>query len=72
VACGFYYYLKIVRAMYWQAPTDADKIPVNPLSRATMSALIVATIWLGIYPWPILEAAYPRHARVALRSTMNR
>jgi len=56
VACGFYYYLKVVRAMYWQAPVGADKIPVNALSRATMSALIVATIWLGIYPWPILEA----------------
>ena len=72
VACGFYYYLKIVRAMYWQAPAGADKIPVNVLSRATMSALIVATIWLGIYPWPILDAAQPRQARVALRSTINR
>ncbi len=56
VACGFYYYLKVVRAMYWQVPTSEEKIPVNILSRATMSALIVATIWLGIYPWPILEA----------------
>ena len=56
VACGFYYYLKVVRAMYWQVPTSDEKIPVNALSRATMSALIVATIWLGIYPWPILEA----------------
>jgi NADH-quinone oxidoreductase subunit N len=72
VACGFYYYLKIVCAMYWQAPAGADKIPVNVLSRATMSALIVATIWLGIYPWPILDAAQPRQARVALRSTINR
>src|SRR5438552_11959807 len=56
VACGFYYYLKVIRAMYWQVPTSEEKIPVNALSRATMSALIVATIWLGIYPWPILEA----------------
>ena len=23
VACGFYYYLKVVRAMYWEA-TDSD------------------------------------------------
>ena len=65
VACGFYYYLKVVRAMYWQAPTDADKIPVNALSRATMSALIVATIWLGIYPWPILEALKPARENAA-------
>ncbi len=56
VACGFYYYLKVVRAMYSQAPTNTDKIPVNALSRATISSLIAATIWLGIYPWPILGA----------------
>src|SRR2546425_3505369 len=56
VACGFYYYLKVVRAMYWQVPTSEEKIPVNALSRLAISALIVATIWLGIYPQPILEA----------------
>ena len=69
VACGFYYYLKVVRAMYWQVPTSEEKIPVNILSRATMSALIVATIWLGIYPWPILDAVKPQRECVALRST---
>ena len=72
VACGFYYYLKVVRAMYWQAPTSTERIPVNALSRATMSALIGATIWLGIYPWPILESVGRQHERVALRSTINR
>jgi NADH-quinone oxidoreductase subunit N len=56
VACGFYYYLKVVRAMYWQPAAKVDTIPVNALSRLAMSALIVATIWLGIYPQPILNA----------------
>ena len=56
VACGFYYYLKVVRAMYWQPAAKVDNIPVNVLSRLTMSALIVAIICLGIYPVPILEA----------------
>ena len=68
VGCGFYYYLKVVRAMYWPAPTASygigsgesgdriDTIPVNGLSRLALSALIVATIWLGIYPQPILDA----------------
>src|SRR6184192_2877173 len=32
VGCGFYYYLKVVRAMYWQS-TNLAKIPVNGLSR---------------------------------------
>jgi NADH-quinone oxidoreductase subunit N len=56
VGCGFYYYLKVVRAMYWQSTSKIDRIPVNGLSRAAISALIIATIWLGVYPQPILEA----------------
>jgi NADH-quinone oxidoreductase subunit N len=56
VACGFYYYLKVIRAMYWQPSARIDNIPVSGLSRLAMSGLIVAIIWLGIYPTPILEA----------------
>ncbi|HTL77774.1 MAG TPA: NADH-quinone oxidoreductase subunit N [Candidatus Babeliales bacterium] len=56
VGCGFYYYLKVVRAMYWQSDSKTDSIPVNGLSRVIISALIVATVWLGVYPQPILDA----------------
>jgi len=56
VGCGFYYYLKVVRAMYWQSTTNLTKIPVTGLSRFAISALIIATIWLGVYPQPILDA----------------
>jgi len=56
VACGFYYYLKVVRAMYWQPAAKMDKIPVSALSRFAMSALVLAIICLGIYPQPILDA----------------
>src|SRR2546421_6338326 len=56
VGCGFYYYLKVVRAMYWESSAKLDKIPVNGLSRLAISALIAATIWLGVYPQPILDA----------------
>ena len=56
VGCGFYYYLKVVRAMYWQSDSKTDAIPVNGLSRVVISALIIATIWLGVYPQPILDA----------------
>jgi NADH-quinone oxidoreductase subunit N len=56
VGCGFYYYLKVVRAMYWQSTTNSSKIPVNGLSRLAISALVIATIWLGIYPQPIFDA----------------
>jgi len=56
VGCGFYYYLKVVRAMYWQSSSDVGSVPVNGLSRVAISALIVATIWLGVFPQPIFEA----------------
>jgi NADH-quinone oxidoreductase subunit N len=56
VGCGFYYYLKVVRAMYWQSAAKTEKIPVSGLSRLAISAMIVATIWLGVYPQPILDA----------------
>ena len=56
VGCGFYYYLKVVRAMYWQSTPNLTKIPVNGLSRLAISGLIIATIWLGVYPQPILDA----------------
>ena len=56
VGCGFYYYLKVVRAMYWQTGVNTDKISVNGLSRLTISALVIGTIWLGVYPQPILDA----------------
>jgi NADH-quinone oxidoreductase subunit N len=56
VGCGFYYYLKVVRAMYWQSAAKTGKIPVSGLSRVAISALVVATIWLGVYPQPVLDA----------------
>jgi len=72
VACGFYYYLKVVRAMYWQSAATIDKIPLSALSRFAMSALILAIIGLGIYPQPILKAFEPMRGRVAATSTTVR
>ena len=60
VACGFYYYLKVIRAMYWPARdqplAEKETIAVSALSRTMMGGLMVATIVLGVYPQPILRA----------------
>jgi NADH-quinone oxidoreductase subunit N len=64
VACGFYYYMKVVRAMYWQPAAKTDSIPVSGLSKLAMSALIVAIIWLGIYPKAIFKALEPQRGPV--------
>ncbi|MFM8886760.1 MAG: NADH-quinone oxidoreductase subunit N, partial [Chthoniobacterales bacterium] len=56
VAAGFYFYLKVIRAMYWQQPAnpDAPEIEVSPLAKITIALLCALIIWLGIYPAPLL------------------
>ena len=57
VGCGFYYYLKVVRAMYWLEPaSEAGPIQISGLSRFTMALLIAGIFVLGVYPQPILNA----------------
>jgi NADH-quinone oxidoreductase subunit N len=57
VGAGFYYYFKVVRAIYWDAPpSSAEKIVVSPLTRVAIIAMIVATFVLGVYPQPIFDA----------------
>ncbi len=52
VGCGFYYYLKVVRAMYWQAAAvgNTSEIPVSRLSMVTISALVLLIFLFGIFP----------------------
>jgi NADH-quinone oxidoreductase subunit N len=70
VACGFYYYLKVVRAMYWQPAGNSATIPLSALSRTAIVAMIIATIFLGVYPQPILRALkQPAGQHIAARST---
>jgi NADH-quinone oxidoreductase subunit N len=61
VAAGFYYYLKVIRAMYWQQPADPDapEIEIGPLAKITIALLCALIIWLGVYPAPLL-ALLPR------------
>ena len=51
VGCGFYFYLKVVKAMYWQpAPADAAPIPVSRLSLIAMWIMVFLIFALGIFP----------------------
>lgn len=67
VACGFYYYLKVVRAMYWLEPTNAEPVAVSLFSRLTMIGLMAAIFVLGVYPQPILNALKAPIAITAIR-----
>jgi len=55
VACGFYYYFKVVRAIYWQpAAEGASEIRVPGPTRLVLGLLAVTTVVLGVFPQPIL------------------
>jgi NADH-quinone oxidoreductase subunit N len=54
VAAGFYYYLKVVRAMFWNISKDTSPIAVSGLTRATIGVLVFLIFFLGVYPEPIL------------------
>ena len=55
VASGFYYYLKVVRAMYWQpVPDGAQAIAVPPLSKFLIAFLSIGISAFGIFPQPLL------------------
>ncbi len=57
VASGFYYYFKIVRAMYWQpAPEGAGPVPVSKLSSLAIIVLAALIVVLGVYPRLLIEA----------------
>ena len=54
-AAGFYYYLKIVRAMYWNPPKETAPITVGATMKVLVILLIAATLILGVYPQPLLS-----------------
>ena len=56
VGAGFYYYLKVVRAMYWLEPSAQTAIPFSGLTRVTIISLAVLIFVFGIYPAPIMGA----------------
>jgi NADH-quinone oxidoreductase subunit N len=51
VGCGFYFYLKVVRAMYWQSSSaSVVAIPVSKLSWAAIVIMVILIFVLGIFP----------------------
>ncbi|MEI6560593.1 MAG: NADH-quinone oxidoreductase subunit N [Verrucomicrobiota bacterium] len=55
VAAGFYYYLKVVRAMYWNVAKATEPVVASGLTQATMGVLIALIFVLGVWPQPILQ-----------------
>ena len=53
-AAGFYYYFKVIRAIWWSAPSDDAKPLVLPsITKAAVAVLTVAVIVIGFWQEPI-------------------
>ena len=50
---GFYYYFKVIRAMWWMPPADDTPVTVPPISAACIAVLTIAVLLFGIWPQPI-------------------
>jgi NADH-quinone oxidoreductase subunit N len=53
-AAGFYYYLKVVRAMWWAEPGQQGAVSLPPVSKVCVAVLTLATLVFGVWPQPIL------------------
>jgi NADH-quinone oxidoreductase subunit N len=53
-ATGFYYYLKVVRAMWWAEPGQQTVVSLPAISKACVTILTLATLVFGVWPQPIL------------------
>lgn len=79
VACGFYYYLKVIRAMYFQPPWNdqTDAIPSSALTKALMIVTVAGIIVFGVYPKPVLNlyqgpaSKHPVYTRTAKLNPLN-
>ena len=53
-AAGFYYYFKVIRAIWWSAPGDDAKPLVLPsITKAAVGVLTIAVIVIGFWQEPI-------------------
>jgi NADH-quinone oxidoreductase subunit N len=50
---SLYYYLRVVKAMFLEQPTETVQIQVPLGSQAILTALMIPTLGLGIYWQPL-------------------
>lgn len=57
VVVSLYYYLCVVKRMYFREPVDSSVLEVSGASKALLYVGIAVTFFLGIYMGPLVEAA---------------
>ncbi len=54
VGAGFYYYFKLIAAMYWNKPASDKPLEASHITKAYLITAAVVTLILGIYPAPLM------------------
>lgn len=54
VGCGFYYYFKVIRAIFWQSPASEEAIAVPLPTQLILWLLSAGILIFGVFPQPIL------------------
>jgi NADH-quinone oxidoreductase subunit N len=57
IVLSLYYYLRVIRAAYVDAPGDTTPAPVSPVVRLTLLAGMAGIIALGLFQRPLLATA---------------
>ena len=52
-----YYYVRVIRVMFLQAPPSEEGIAASPVSKFALAVAAVATVWIGVAPGMVLRAA---------------
>jgi NADH-quinone oxidoreductase subunit N len=60
VGTGFYYYLRLITAMYWNEPGESTPIKLAPLTKCAVVVLSFLIVLLGVWPKPILDQVKER------------
>jgi len=55
VAAGFYYYLKVIKAMYWHNSEKTERVPVSIVARGVIFVLTVAILLYGFIPSQLIK-----------------
>ncbi len=54
---ALYYYLTIVRAMFWAEPTDSSPLEIDAPTRVLLWVLLAVTLLVGVFVQPLLSLA---------------
>jgi len=54
---SLYYYFKVVRVMYMDEPAETTALSFSPSIKIALGITAFATLFLGLYPEPIIKAA---------------